>query len=297
MSGFDVKDLRVLDEVYKTRNISAAVDKLGLSQPSISIRLGRLRKHFNDPLFVRTSSGMQPTPRTEALIASVRQALGLFDGHVGQQAAFRPHTVERSFRICMTNVGQIVILPKLLNRLKTVAPSVTVDVDDLDADTPRLLEAGEADLALGFTLEIRAGFYQQKLFTEHYVCMASKRHPRIGAQITRKQFVAESHVSVSTRGTGHWVLDKAIEDEGIARRIALRVPSFLGLAQIVASTDLLALVPIHLAEILAQDGGVKILRAPFKQPSYLVKQYWHERYHRDPANRWLRALVSELFLE
>jgi len=295
MAQLDLKDLEILDAVYKTRSVSLAVEKVGLSQPSISIRLRRLRKHFRDPLFVRTSQGMQPTPRADALIPSIHQALSLFDDSLRRFVAFDAPTSERKFKICMTDVGQNVVLPGLLMRIKAIAPAVRIDVLNLNAEAPRLLESGDADIALGYTLDIQAGFYQQALLEDHFVCMVSRRHPRIRTRLTRKQFEAEEQIDVVTRGTGHWLLYKALEDAAVARRVAVRVPSFLGLAQIVAHTELLALVPARMGKMLERAGPVRTLPAPIRLPSYVVKQYWHERYHRDPGNIWLRGVISALY--
>jgi DNA-binding transcriptional LysR family regulator len=298
MRNLDLKDLEILDAVYKTRNVSQASDKVELSQPTISIRLGRLRKHFRDPLFVRTSVGMQPTPRADALIPAIQQALALFGGSLRQQDAFDPRTSDRKFRICMTDVGQFVTLPLVLDRMKFAAPSVRIEVLTLNADAPRFLESGDADTALGFTLDIPPGFYQQALVEDHFVCVVSRDHPRIGARMTRRQFATERQIDVVTKGTGHWLLlYKALEDAKISRRVAIRVPSFLGLAQIVAHSDLLALVPARLGKIFAQEGNVRALAAPIKLPSYVVKHYWHERYHRDPGNIWLRSLIADVMRE
>jgi len=295
MSKLDLTDLRLLQSLNETGTVSATADELGLSQPSVSIRLGKLRRHFKDPLFVRTSAGMAPTPRASSLTPAVQTALALFDGSAGREPTFDPATSDRVFRICMTNTGQMVVLARLLNRLSEVAPGVRIEVRDLDPDTPRRLETGEADLAMGYTSSMQAGFHQQKLFSEHYVCLVRAGHPRIGAKLTKSQFLSESHVAVVTTGTAHWLLDKAIDDAGITRKTALWVPSFLGLEEIVARTDLLALAPIHLARILAAHGTVRYLKVPFELPSYLVRQYWHERYHRDPGCKWLRAVAADIF--
>ena len=133
MADIDLKDLQILDTVYQTRNVSLAAQKVGLSQPSLSIRLGRLRSHFRDSLFVRTSQGMQPTPRVDALIPSIHQALALFDDSVRRLAVFEPRASERRFRICMTDVGQVVALPRLLKRIKSLAPGMRIEVLNLNA--------------------------------------------------------------------------------------------------------------------------------------------------------------------
>lgn len=293
----DLKDLIILKAVYQSRNVSHASDTVGLSQPSISIRLGRLREHFGDPLFVRTSAGMQPTPKLEALMPFVHRTLGLFDGSVLQPPVFDAQQSDRKFRICMTDVGQIVFLPLLLTHIASIAPAVRLEVLNITTEAARLLESGDADIAVGFTVDIQAGFYQQALVQDHFVCMVKRNHPRIGTRLTRKQFEAEPQIDVVSRGTGHWLLYKALEDANVKRCVAARVPSFLGLAQIVSHTNLLALVPARLGKLLTEEADVRTIAAPIKLPSYTVKQYWHERFHRDPANIWLRAVISDLYRE
>lgn len=293
----DIKDLKLLDEVYRTHKVSDAAEAMGLSQPSISVRLSNLREHFDDQLFVRTSAGMQPTPRTEEIIVAVRQTLQLLNDNLARREAFIPATSDRCFRIAMTDVGQMVIMPKLLNRLSAAAPNVRVEVVNLTAQSSHQLEMGKADMAMGFTQDIQAGFHQRRLFEEKMVCMVSSEHPRISKQLSREQFVEERYVTVLSQGTAHWVLDKALEQQQITRKIAVTVPSFLGLSRIVANTPLLALVPQHLGEILAQAGEVRLFNPPVPLPSYDVTLYWHERYHRDPPNQWLRSTIADVFGE
>ena len=297
MRSLDVRDLSLLEALSRTGSVSATAGVLGMSQPSVSLRLGKLREHFEDALFVRTTNGMKPTPRALALAPAVRSALALFEGVEGSERPFDPATSDRLFRICMTNTGQMVVLARLLNRIHSLAPSVRVEVIELDAATPSRLQSGDADLAMGFTVELQAGFYQQNLFTEHYVCLLRRDHPRITGAMTKRQFLAESHVAVKTAGTSHWTIEKAMSDNGISRRIALWVPSFLGLGEIVANTDLLALAPIHLASALARDKALRHVKVPFPMDSYGVRQFWHERFHRDGGNRWLREVCVDVLAE
>ena len=297
MEELDLKLLKVFDEVYKTRSVSRAADNVGVTQPSVSIALAKLRKHFQDPLFVRTSDGMQPTPYAAELIRPVRDGLGLLDGAMRHRATFDPARSDRAFCLSLTDISQAVMLPKLLNHLKRVAPAIQLEIVPISSETPRMLESGDADLAIGFMPQLEAGFYQQKLFQQRFVCVVRENHPRIKSRLSLKQFVEEDHIVVTTSATGHWILDKTLEAKGVARKVAVRLPDFLGLAAIVAGTDLLACVPERLGEVMRQAAKVKLLAPPVELPSYLVKQHWHERYHHDPANRWLRGVVAELFLE
>lgn len=295
MTRLDLFDLLILVEICRTRSITAAVDRIGLSQPSISIRLGHLRRHFGDPLFVRTAAGMMPTPRMENLLPRITEAAGLLDRENAGQTDFSPARSDRSFRISCSDVAQIVLLPQLLTLFEKVAPHVKIEAAYLDDRTGYRLEAGEVDVAIGFAAEQHAGVYQQRLFTEHYACIAREAHPRIRTRLTTEQYLAEGHVVVSAPGTGYSLLDKELEAGGIHRSIKVRVPSFIGLPEIITSTDLLASVPARLAQTLSASRQIKAFKIPGHVPSYEVRQYWHQRYHRDPGNRWIRQVIFATF--
>lgn len=294
MDALDVRLLAVFDEIYKTRSVTRAADNMGLGQPAVSIALAKLREHFSDPLFVRTSQGMEPTPLAAQLLHPVREALDALERVSGHRNTFDPAASDRTFRICMTDISQLVLLPRLWARLRVAAPGIRIDIAPLSGDTGRMLEAGEADLALGFMPQLEAGFYQQALFRQNYVCMVSADHPRIGTTLDLVQYQAADHAVVTSSGTGHLIIDRELARQGIERRIALRIPNFLGVAFVIEHTDLLVTIPQRLGEVLAGRGHFRMLPVPFPLPEYAVKQHWHERFHHDPGNRWLRGVISEL---
>lgn len=294
MSELDLRHLRIFLALHTARNVTRAAETVGLSQSSVSVVLGQLREHYGDPLFVRTSAGMNPTPRAEQLAPQVRQALQLLEQSLEPEPAFNPASIKRTFRICMTDVGQLTLLPPLLARVLELAPNARVELAYLSHDTPRQLESGEADLAMGFTEHIQAGFFRQKLFDEGFACIAARDHPRIADRITLAQLQQEQHVQVLLSATAHSIVDKVLERRRVRRSFAARVPGFLGLDHVVASSQLVAIVPLRLAAIYAAERRVKIVALPLALPSYTVNQYWHDRYHRDPGNAWLRSVAYEI---
>lgn len=294
MEALEIRQLSVFDEIYKTRSVSRAAENLGLGQPAVSIALKKLREHFNDPLFVRTSAGMEPTPLGEELVQPVRAAVEAVDAASGHRVAFDPARAQRTFRIAMTDISQLVLLPRLWERLRSIAPGIHIDIANLSVRTANMLESGEVDLALGFMPQLEAGFYQQALFRQHYVCMASAKHPRLRGSLTLEQFEAEEHAVVSSSGTGHLIIDREITRLNIKRRVVLRIPSFVGIAFVVERTDLLVTIPQRLGELLADPVRLAVYPVPFHLPEYAVKQHWHERYNNDPGNRWLRMQIQEL---
>jgi DNA-binding transcriptional LysR family regulator len=300
MTDIDIRLLQVFAEIHATRSVSQAAANLGLSQPTISFNLAKLRDHYQDPLFVRSSAGMEPTQFASDLHQRTVTLLASFDALSKHRKSFDPETAKQVFRIAMTDISQIVLLPTLLKRLRAIAPGVRIRVLHIDDTTPQLLESGEAELAVGFMPQLEAGFYQQKLFTQHFVGMVAAHHPRIQNAAdapTLDAFLAEGHIVVTPSGTGHSVVDRTLRQLGVERHAVLELPNYLGLANIIARTDLLATVPLRLAEPIADEAGIRLFELPFDVPTYQVKQHWHERFHHDAAHRWLRTVLTELFLE
>ena len=297
MESCDLRLLKIFEEIHKTRSVTRAAINLGLGQPAVSVALGKLRRHYNDPLFVRTSNGMEPSAVGAQVAERIHDAIAAMELALGHQARFDPATARRSFSIAMTDISQLVLLPALLERLRRLGPGIVVDVDTLSAETARKLETGDSDLALGFMPQLEAGFYQQALFRQNYVCLVGSRHPRVGATFDRSDFESEEHAVVTTSGTGHLIVDAEIARQRIRRRVALRVPNFLGAVSVVEATDLVVTVPVRLGELMVARGQCRAHPVPFELPDYFVKQHWHERNHHDPANQWLRGLIYDLLHE
>src|ERR1041384_6509367 len=144
VTNIDLKLLAVVTELHKTRSVSQTAENLDLSQSSISMSLAKLRKHFNDPLFVRTSSGMDPTPHAVELIGCRKNAEDLLQTALDLHLVFDPMTSERRFNLYSTDIAQVTLMPRLMQRLGSVAPNVGINLRRLSEATPKLLESGEA---------------------------------------------------------------------------------------------------------------------------------------------------------
>jgi len=294
VARLDIAWLDVFVEVYKTQSVSRAADHLGMAQANASIALNKLRRHFGDRLFARTSRGMEPTSYAKQIYPDVLASVERLAQLAGARATFDPASAQRQFRISMTDISEVVVLPKLVNHLRRVAPGVLIAAERITTESPRQLESGEIDLAVGFMPHLEAGFYQQTLFQQDFVCLAAADHPRVKARPNKQQFLAEGHIVVTTSGTGHVIVDKVLAQKGYERRIALKVPSFLGVARLVAQTELLVIVPRRLGEALAEQERVRLFDPPVHLPPFAVKQHWHERFHADGANAWLRRTLAQV---
>ena len=297
----DLNLLRVFDAILETRSVTVAASMLGLTQSAVSNQLARLRDAFDDPLFVRTSEGMMPTPRALAISDPIRRSLLAIRLCFEEQLGFDPATSDRTFKIFMSDVGQLVLLPRLVERISRVAPRVNIQTVSVPASRTRdmALESGEIDLAAGYFENFDGSFRQQMLFEEHYVGMVRQGHPTIRDSLSLETFLATPQLVYQPTGGGHGLQESAVDQAfaaaDMARRVAVRGAHSMGLAAIVSSTDLLVIVPSRLAAACREQAEVSILPVPITIPNFQVKQHWHERFHHDPGNRWLRGLMAELY--
>jgi DNA-binding transcriptional LysR family regulator len=182
-----------------------------------------------------------------------------------------------------------------MQAVEAQGPGLRIDLKRFTEDSPKQLESGEADLAIGFLTSMGAGYCQQRLFRERLVCVVREGHPRIRDTFGLDEFVNEVHIAVATDGTGHAILEKTLATHRLKRKIGLTVPSFLGVAPLLESLDYVATVPERLAHHIAPTVPIKIFPLPLPVAPYLIVQQWHERFTHDPASRWLRALIAKLF--
>lgn len=295
-SEFDLNLLVVFDAVLAEGSISRAANRLKLSQPAASNALARMRQATGDRLFVRLANAMVPTPYAQTIADPIRQALASIRVSLGASREFDPATAQRSFAIYLTDLGEAYFLPRLLERLHRTAPGVRIRTLPMPSELALdALRNGEVDLAIGNLPDLGAGFFMQRLFRDRYVCVVRKGHPVIGERITARQFAAASHAIVTPGGWGHGIIERALVEHGLEQRITLRMQNFLVLASIVATTDMLAIVPQSVGSQLSQHNDVKLLPLPITIKPFDVKQCWQERFHDDKGNRWLRQQFAELF--
>ena len=290
----DLNLLRVFDAVLRDRGVTAAANRLGLTQPAVSNALARLRKAFGDALFVRTPAGMEATPFARGVAEPVRQALALLESALAHGAGFEPASASRAFRFYMSDLGQVEFLPPLVERVQRVAPAVRLEAVAFDPeDIADALGSGTLDVAMGFLPGLGAPIARRALFRDPYLCLMRADHPV--DRLTKKRFLEASHALVTYRGGGHRVIEEALERAGVARRIALRVPHFTVMPMVLERTDLILTLPARVARVYEQRGRFKALEPPVPIPAAQVAVHWHQRFDNDPGNRWLREQLIELF--
>lgn len=293
----DLNLLRVILTLCEEKSVTAAAQRLGMRQSALSTALSKLRRTFNDPLFIRTAFGMQPTPRTLALLQPVRNALEIVDLEVLQNSPFEPNRSDRNFVIASSDIGEMVFIPKILDHLNNVAPNMSLRCVNLPyVELARAMESGEVDLALGYFPDLKGNnFFQQRLFSHSFVCVLSSTHPIKGNRITLKQFQEGRHAVVRNEGRSQEIFERLLLQRGIHRRVVLDTSHFLSIPIIISRSDLIATMPLALAATFAKMAGLRIVAPPFDIAPYQLKQHWHRRANSEGGNCWLRALITSLF--
>jgi len=288
----DLHALRVLDVLFHERSLTRAAEALHTQQPALSKTLARLRRYFDDPLFVRVSLHMEPTAKALELAKPVRALLDGMQRLRSEQTRFDPAQSTRTFRVFTLDAGVIVLLPTLIKLLLDAAPDVRLRAAQVDLQNLNLsLESGEIDLAIGEFPLLIPGIRRQKLYSGRHMCIFRKRHPRLHREPALDEFMEERHIFVTAAGTGHphQVAERSLEEQLPARSIIAHA------AILAKTTDAVATMPGPVASVLARELDMQLAKPPIKLPEFEIAQYWHERFDRDPGNRWLRSIVNAEF--
>lgn len=291
----DLNLLRVFDAIATHGGVTPAAEALGLSQPALSNALTRLRRAFDDPLFVRTPSGMQPTPRAQALAPGVRGALAMLESSLSQIPGFDPATAERTYRFSTSDLGETMFLPPIIETLQREAPYLRIETTPVPmARIAAALEAGEIDLAMGSLEGRQRGVRTQALFREPYRLVARAGHPRLARRVARADLATFEYVVVAPAETAHRKVEVALRRLGVGARVAVRMPHFMAIPGILEKSDLVAIVPQMLADTFCRDARLIQQAYPAPLGGLQIRMFWHQRFERDPANRWMRELVIRL---
>jgi len=293
IASMDLNLLVVFRAIYAERNISRAAVALGKSQPAVSNALSRLRVLCNDPLFVPVRGGVRPTRGAETLAPAVQEALSLLEGALQDDHNFAPALAHRTFCINMSDYIQAILLPRLMEWLKESAPAIRITVMSLSPqELPKAWAEGAIDLVIECHEITGNALYQQKLFEDDFVCLVRQDHPHIGETMTRHQFLELRHAAVRLPSLPN-LIDTALSQQGLKRLSVLDIPHCMVAPFIIASTDLIIVLPRRQAMDCSAVLPVRILPCPVLLPKFATHQYWQADVNKEKPHQWLRKAIRE----
>ena len=290
LNAFDLNLLIVFDALMRERSVTRAGDSIGLSQPAVSHALSRLRLLLGDELFVRTPSGMIPTPRAEVLAAPLANALSELRLAL-EPVVFDPATSEQRFRVALNNYAAVLIAPPLAEAVLGAAPAVRLEMRPRGTlDLVEHLDRGDLDLALGVIDSPAERFVTTPLLADEIVMVMRKGHPASQSEYSPGEFAALEQLEVTSSLDDTSFIDRWLTDHGLARRIALRAP-FIATAQILVRSDLVVNMSRRIAQHLAHHHPLAIHKPPYRSPLVRLSMLWQRRLDGHPAHQWLRQVV------
>ncbi|MEZ5931051.1 MAG: LysR family transcriptional regulator [Alphaproteobacteria bacterium] len=293
--SFDLNLLRTLDALLTEQNVTLAAARLNLSQPAVSAALGRLRSALDDRLLVRRGNGLVLTPRAEELRPEISRILNSIHETLGTPERFDPGRDERRFRIAASDHASLIVLRPLICHLQSQGAGALIEIFPLDERVEERLASGVIDMAVGEAWWLRMTEHRRPLYRETYVGLARADHPGLSPEPTLEEYVAQDHALVSYRGRVPGVVDQALAQLGLQRKVVLTLPHFLLAPLLVAETDMVVTIASRLADFFAGKQTMRLFKPPLALPTSTVALGWHARTHDDPACAWMRHQIVGLF--
>jgi DNA-binding transcriptional LysR family regulator len=295
LRNFDLNLLVIFQAIMARRSMVGAADQVGLSPSAVSHALSRLRVMLNDELFSRTPNGLEPSPRALELYSEITTGLSHIANAIEAQHRFDPSSSERVFTMQIADYVSGILLPRLTERLFREAPGVSVNVvpfsvsSDIRNETP--------DVQIKFTPNDRhqTEARNMRLLTDRFIVVMRPDHPAVGQQMTAELYASLHHVKLSQAATGTTLIDDALARRGLKRRIVATVPGWFDMPEIVEKTDLVAIVPSHWPEADARLRRLHSVDLPLEEVRFSIDLCWDVRRERDPAQKWFRQLITEIF--
>jgi len=295
---FDLNLVRIFVLLYETRSVTATAEAVHVSQPTVSYSLRKLRRHFDDTLFLRGRNGLESTAVADRLYEPFQQSLAEIQEVAATSRGFDPAGSHTRFTIGLSDLGQSSLLPRLLRALRDRAPGVSLRVHELDTTgSPRQLSRGELDAFVATPFLSAPQIRRIPLFGEGYLAMVAEDHPRVtGQEVSAAQLGAERHVLVDGP-SGHLGPRLALRDLDLLDRVAVQITEFSVLPYLVQDSELVAVVPEHAGRVYAASHPIRLVRLPISLERLEIALYALPERARNPAQRWLVDFLYETLAE
>ncbi len=298
LKDIDLNLLVILDAIYQEKNLTHAGKKLHLTQSGMSHALNRLRAIFDDQLFIRQGNLMYPTKLADYLATEIQPVLRTLKNTLAGKGQFDPEKSDAVFRLGANDYVVYILLPKLIARLKQVAPNVSIQVVHLNYEQRQIaFERDGVDHIIGSPTQLGSNVFQQKLFRDKEVCIVRHGHPGIGDTLSLEQYIKAEFVHLSLAEYEQDAIDILLNEKGLKRNIRIRVEHELLLPKLVSETDYIANISERLALEYAKYYPIQALPIPIEETEFFVCHYWHTRTQNHPAHKWFRQLLKQLCCE
>jgi DNA-binding transcriptional LysR family regulator len=292
----DLNLLTVFDAVVTEGNITRAAEKIGMSQPAVSLALSRFRHVARDELFERTGRGLRPTPRARELAAPVRRALDIVTDALEHGSDFDMSRSDRAFNVVLSGIGEIVMLPTLMHSLEKAGSGISINTRHIaHSDVQKEMHYGNVDLYMWIVPIESSDTTCTQIGNTSEVCLVRNDHPTVGDSLTVEQFAAMRHIAFHFPGAyGPSIIDRELWRLGLKREQGMSIHSYFDAPRVLSQTDMVCTMPKVLGRHFAEVHGLKMVRSPL-QLEFPVFLLWPRGLDADEGHRWLRETLIDIF--
>ena len=292
ISDIELSQLRLLQLIFETRNLTRAGERAGLTQSAVSHVLKKLRLRFDDSLVIRQGNSLVLTPRAESIRIPLKRWLNDFDRNILVNEPFDPSTSERTFYIATSDLVEQMIAPRLVEELKALAPGIHLVFNKFDKRSfATEIESGDADFCITVLESTHPALMVTTLFRDDFVSVARAGHPIFAATPDAKAFCAYPHILAGTGRDIRGTVDGELEKLGLSRDVRYKVANFSSAPYLAESSDGIFTAPRRFVDTVLDKFNIVAFELPVDHPGYGMKVYWHVKNKDDQANRWLRERI------
>jgi len=296
MAKPDLNLFVIFDIIMQEQSVTAAADRLSMTQPSVSNAVSRMRHTWQDPLFIRQGRGIRPTPFAEHLWRQISDPLRIIS-KANSPEEFQPATAKRQFRIALTDGMTSILWLPLRKKIERLAPGIDIHAVPYKGDGENLLLNADVDLVFDFFSGTSKLIHSEWMLDFQYVCVMRPDHPLASVPLTLNDFANANHLFVSLSGNAEGVVDKVLSEHNKTRRIAMTVNSFSGTFSLLKDTNLITVLPYQVVAEAVANGDVIIKKAPITLPPVKIMMAWHTRQNKEPCLHWLRSILKEILTD
>lgn len=286
----DLNLLVALDHMLALQSVSAAADKMFMSQSAMSNALTRLRTYFEDPLLVQVGKRMELTPRAEAMKPAIRDILVRVEATIDTQPEFDPTVSTRQFNILVSDFTLRVLMPLVLREMDKQGARVRLNLLAQSNAPFLMLERGDADLLITPEFFISENHPSSLLFEDKYVVVACGQGPHANGPMDLETYQSTPHVIMVPPEAGAKPAESfMLEQAGVTRNVEISTFSFSALPHLLPGTGRIATVHSHLARMAQLSSPLAMHAMPFEAPRFRQMMQWHGYRDHDPGIAWVRS--------
>ncbi|RBP81082.1 LysR family transcriptional regulator [Marinomonas rhizomae] len=297
MGNLDLNLIRTFVMLYETRSVTVTAEQLFVTQPSISYALSKLRDVFKDRLFIRTKGGMEPTATAQQLYSELSRSLSMIENTITNVQSFDPAKSQKCFRVAMTDLGEMTLLPSIFARLQKEAPNVELEVVPLEIEkVDEWMSSGKIDAVICSRHLESQSIERHIIRKERYVCIINDKFSPSPQALTMEQFMSHRH-AVVTKSLGHGAAEEALAHLGVKRKVSLKVSHFSTLPSVLEKTGVMTILPFKIATLFTENNALKIYELPFEVADFEVALHWQSRHNNSSSHSWFRELIIQSLSE